>query len=89
MFAQLCDQFMLRRNYANTIFGLSVRILSKTTAVILLQYINSKNGKSLNHLICVGILTAQHVSNIPILDFIPFQLSAGLQRTDALNLCKL
>jgi len=41
---------MLRRNHAKTISGLSVRILSKTTAVILLQYINSKNGKPLNHL---------------------------------------
>ena len=30
--------------------GLSVRILSKTTAVTLLQYINSKKDKPLNHL---------------------------------------
>jgi hypothetical protein len=50
LFAQLCDQFMLRRNYAKTILGLSVRILSKITAVTLLQYINSKNDKPLNHL---------------------------------------
>jgi len=50
LFAQLCDQFMLRRNYAKTILGLSVRILSKITAVTLLQFINSKNNRPLNHL---------------------------------------
>ena len=50
LFAQLCDQFMLRRNYAETIMGLSIRILSKITAVTLLQYINSKNNKPINHL---------------------------------------
>ena len=50
LFAQLCDQFMLKRNYAKTILGLSVRILSKITAVTLLQYINSKNDKPINHL---------------------------------------
>lgn len=36
LFAQLCDQFMLKRNYAKTLVGLSVRILSKITAVTLL-----------------------------------------------------
>jgi Transposase DDE domain len=50
LFAQLCDQFMLRRNYAKTILGLSIRILSKITAVTLLQFINSKNNRPLNHL---------------------------------------
>lgn len=50
LFSQLCDQFMLKRNYAKTNFGLSVRILSKITAVTLLQYINSKNNKPINHL---------------------------------------
>lgn len=50
LFSQLCDQFMLKRNYAKTTLGLSVRILSKITAVTLLQYINSKNDKPLNHL---------------------------------------
>jgi penicillin-binding protein-related factor A (putative recombinase) len=50
LFAQLCDQFMLKRNYAKSILGLSVRILSKITAVTLLQYINLKNDKPLNHL---------------------------------------
>jgi hypothetical protein len=50
LFAQLCDQFMLRRNYAKTLLGLSVRVLSKITAVTLLQFINSKNNRPLNHL---------------------------------------
>jgi len=50
LFAQLCDQFMLKRNYAKTVLGLSVSILSKITAVTLLQYINSKNNKPINHL---------------------------------------
>lgn len=50
LFAQLCDQFMLKRNYAKTVLGLSVRILTKITAVTLLQFINLKNDKPLNHL---------------------------------------
>lgn len=50
LFAQLCDQFMLKRNYAKTLLGLSVRILSKITGVTLLQFINLKNDKPLNHL---------------------------------------
>lgn len=50
MFAQLCDQFMLKRNYAKSVIGLSVRILSKLTAVTCLQFINIKNNKPLNHL---------------------------------------
>jgi hypothetical protein len=50
LFAQLCDQFMLKRNYAKTILGLSVRIHSKITSLTLLQYINSKNDKPINHL---------------------------------------
>jgi len=50
IFSQLCDQLMLRRNYAKTTRGLSVRILCKITAVTLLQYINYQNDKPLNHL---------------------------------------
>jgi hypothetical protein len=40
MFSQLCDQFMIRRNYAKTFDGLSTRIISKISAFTLLQYIN-------------------------------------------------
>lgn len=50
LFSQLCDQFMLKRNYSKTNMGLSVRILSKITAVTMLQYINFENNKPLNHL---------------------------------------
>jgi len=48
LFAQLCDQFMLKRNYAKTSAGLSVRLLTKFTGIICLQFIN--NNKPLNHL---------------------------------------
>ena len=50
LFAQLCDQFMLKRNYAKTIAGLSVRILTKFTAITCLQFINVNNNKPINHL---------------------------------------
>ena len=50
VFAQLCDQLMLKRNYAKTTAALSVRLLCKITSVTLLQYINYKNEKPLNHL---------------------------------------
>lgn len=50
LFAQLCDQFMLKRNYAKSVTGLSVRILNKITAITCLQFINKQNNKPLNHL---------------------------------------
>lgn len=50
LFAQLCDQLMLKRNYAKTTTGLSIRLLCKITAVTLLQYINHTNQKPLNHI---------------------------------------
>jgi len=50
LFAQLCDQFMLKRNYAKSVLGLSVRLLTKITGVTLLQYFNLQNNKPLNHL---------------------------------------
>lgn len=50
LFAQLCDQFMLKRNYAKSVLGLSVRLLTKITGVTLLQYLNVQNNKPLNHL---------------------------------------
>jgi len=40
LFSQLCDQFMIRRNYAKTFEGFKTRILSKITAVTIIQYIN-------------------------------------------------
>jgi hypothetical protein len=50
LFSQLCDQLMLKRNYAKTKTGLSIRILCKITSVTMLQYINFLNQKPLNHL---------------------------------------
>jgi len=40
LFSQLCDQFQIRRNYTKTFLGLKARILSKVTALTVIQYIN-------------------------------------------------
>jgi hypothetical protein len=40
LFSQLCDQFMIRRNYAKTFQGFKTRIISKITALTMIQYIN-------------------------------------------------
>lgn len=40
LFFQLCDQFLIRRNYAKTFDGFKTRILAKITALTLIQYIN-------------------------------------------------
>jgi hypothetical protein len=49
-FSQLCDQFMLKRNYAKSATGVFIRILSKITAATTLQFINFTNHKPINHL---------------------------------------
>lgn len=48
LFSQLCDQFMIRRNYAKTFIGLSTRVLAKITALTILQFINKQNGRNIN-----------------------------------------
>ncbi|MFY7815015.1 MAG: IS982 family transposase [Chryseobacterium taeanense] len=40
LFSQLCDQFMIRRNYAKTFSGFKTRIISKITSLTVIQYIN-------------------------------------------------
>ncbi len=40
LFSQLCDQFMICRNYAKSFQGFKTRILSKITALTVVQYIN-------------------------------------------------
>lgn len=50
LFSQLCDQFMIRRNYAKSFQGLSTRILSKLTALTLIQWLNLRNGNHLNNI---------------------------------------
>lgn len=39
-FSQLCDQFLIQRNYAKTFTGVATRVLAKVTAFTLLQYVN-------------------------------------------------
>ena len=40
LFSQLCDQFMIRRNYAKSFDGFKTRILAKITALTIIQFIN-------------------------------------------------
>ncbi len=40
LFAQLCDQFMIRRNYTKSFEGFKTRILSKISALMMIQYLN-------------------------------------------------
>jgi hypothetical protein len=40
LFAQLCDQFMIRRNYAKSFDGFRTRIISKISALTMIQYLN-------------------------------------------------
>ena len=39
-FSQLCDQFIIRRNYAKSFLGFKTGILAKISALTLVQYIN-------------------------------------------------
>lgn len=50
LFSQLCDQMMLKRNYAKSFNGVASRIICKIAAVTMLQLINYQNNRSLNHL---------------------------------------
>jgi hypothetical protein len=49
-FAQLCDQFSLRRNYAKSYEGLVTRLTSKLSSMSILHWINFLNGKKLAHI---------------------------------------
>ena len=51
LFSQMCDQFMVRRNYAKSFDGFRTRILTKITAMTVIQYIN-KNifNRNINNL---------------------------------------
>ncbi|OWP83561.1 IS982 family transposase [Flavobacterium davisii] len=40
LFSQLCDQFKIRNNYTKTFEGFKTRILSKLTALTMIQYLN-------------------------------------------------
>lgn len=47
LFSQLCDQFMIIRNYAKGTDGLFARIIEKISALTILKYINYKNNKTI------------------------------------------
>ncbi|MDD4991814.1 MAG: IS982 family transposase [Paludibacter sp.] len=49
LFSQLCDQFMIRRNYAKSFDGYKTRILSKITAVTVIQMINKLLNRNINN----------------------------------------
>ncbi len=50
LFSQLCDQMMIKRNYAKTFNGLQTRINAKVAAVTALQTLNKQNGLPINHI---------------------------------------
>lgn len=50
LFSQLCDQFMIRRNYAKSFAGFKTRILSKITALTVIQYINHLSNRNINQI---------------------------------------
>ena len=50
VFAQLCDQFNLKRNYAKTYSGILTRLSSKVSAISILNFINFTNGVKLSRL---------------------------------------
>jgi len=51
LFSQLCDQFMIRRNYAKTFDGFRTRILSKISTLTIIQYLNKfVFNRSINNL---------------------------------------
>ena len=50
LFSQLCDQFMIRRNYDKSFDGFKNRILSKIMALTVIQLINKLNNRNINKL---------------------------------------
>ncbi|WP_394706835.1 IS982 family transposase [uncultured Bacteroides sp.] len=50
LFSQLCDQFMIRRNYAKSFNGFKTRIHSKIMALTLIQLINKLNNRNINNI---------------------------------------
>lgn len=48
LFSQLCDQFMLKRNYAKSVAGFLTRISAKIAAVTCLQFLNKLADRNIN-----------------------------------------
>ena len=44
LFSQLCDQFMIQRNYAKSSSGFAIRIILKITVLTVIQWINKHSG---------------------------------------------
>ena len=50
LFSQLCDQFMIRRNYAKSFAGIARRVVTKIASLTLIQWVNQSEGNKLNNL---------------------------------------
>lgn len=51
LFSQLCDQFMIRRNYAKSFSGFKTRVHSKITAMTTIQFLNKfEFNRNINNL---------------------------------------
>lgn len=50
LFSQMVDQFMLCRNYTKQQVGLFARIISKVSALTILQHINFINNKPIERI---------------------------------------
>lgn len=50
LYSQLHDQFQIGANYAKSFQGIAVRILTKITAITVLQLVNKLNNRPLNHI---------------------------------------
>ena len=65
LFSQLCDQFLIRRNYAKTFEGFKTRILAKITSLTLVQFINKFIfDRSINNIKNQLIYRVTHLLNI-------------------------
>jgi len=49
LFSQLCDQFMIRRNYAKTFTGFARRLTTKIAALTFIQWDNVRSGNKMNN----------------------------------------
>ena len=50
LLSQLCDQFMIRRNYAKSFTGFARRLTTKITALTFIQWDNVRSGNKMNNI---------------------------------------
>ena len=55
-FSQLCDLFMIIRNYAKNTTGLFTRIIGKISAFTILQYVNKLNNRPIGEIKCTELI---------------------------------